>query len=178
MNNIEKIMHENESVLVKAEISKTFYSGVVSLYALGLLLLFIGYEYEIGVIGIVLIVRTFYVNLQEIKEKKSYNCLLTQNRLIIVKGHKIKEIFPINLEDIRTIYIKPINQRLKHILDVGTIEVITTSGGRYVIQNIKEPYLYHKAIIGDIVSATHYSNKDKKKNHYLIKINKKKIILK
>jgi len=159
MSNIEKILHKNEFVLVKADISKTFYNGVASLYLLGLVLLFIGYEYEIGVIGLVLIIRTFYVNLQEIKEKKSYQCLLTQKRLIILKGYKIKEIFPINLEDIRSIYIKPINQRFKNILDVGTIEVITTSGGRYVIRNIKKPYLYHKAIIGDIVSATHYSNK-------------------
>jgi len=158
MSNIDKILHKNESVLVKADISKTFYNGIVSLYLLGLVLFFIGYEYEIGVIGVVLIIRTFYVNLQEIKEKKSYHCLLTQNRLIILKGHKVKEIFPVNLEDIRTIYIKPISQRFKNILDVGTIEVITTSGGRYVIRNIKKPYLFHKAIIGDIVSATHYSN--------------------
>ena len=161
MNNIEKILHKNESVLVKADISKTFYTSIILLYSLGFILLFIGYEYEIGIIGVVLIIRTFYVNLQEIKEKKSYNCLLTQNRLIILKGHKTKEIFPINLEEIRTIYIKPISQRLKNILDVGTIEVITTSGGRYVIKNIKQPYLYHRAIIGDVVSATHYSNKKK-----------------
>lgn len=161
MKNIEKILHKGESVVVKADISITFYTSIALLYLLGFVLLFIGYEYEIGVIGAVLVIRTFYVNLQEIKEKKSYNCLLTQNRLIILKGHKIKEIFPIKLEDIRTIYIKPINERLKNILNVGTIEVITTSGGRYVIRNIKEPYLYHKAIIGDIVSATHYSNKNK-----------------
>jgi hypothetical protein len=129
---------------------------------LGLLLLFIGYEYEIGVIGAVLIIRTFFVNLDEIKEKKSYNCLLTQKRLIILKGHTTKEIFPINLKEIRTIYIKPLTKRFSHLIDVGTLEVITTSGGRYVIKNIKQPYLYHKAIIGDIVSATHYSNKSKK----------------
>jgi len=159
MSDIDKIMHKNESVLVKAEISKTFYSGIASLYALGALLLFIGYTYEIGVIGIVLIIRTFYVHLQEIKEKKSYHCLLTQHRLIILKGHKKREIFPINLQEIRTIYIKPINKHLQKILDVGTLEVITTSGGRYVISNIKKPYIYHRAIIGDIVSATHYSNK-------------------
>jgi hypothetical protein len=129
---------------------------------LGLLLLFIGYEYEIGVIGAVLIIRTFFVNLDEIKEKKSYNCLLTQKRLIILKGHTTKEIFPINLKEIRTIYIKPLTKKFSHLIDVGTLEVITTSGGRYVIKNIKQPYLYHKAIIGDIVSATHYSNKSKK----------------
>jgi hypothetical protein len=164
MNNIDKILHKDESILVKADISKTFYIPIALLYLLGFFLFFIGYEYEIGIIGVVLIIRTFYVNLQEIKEKKSYNCILTQNRLIILKGHKIKEIFPINLEDIRTIYIKPISQKLKNILDVGTIEVVTTSGGRYVIRNIKKPYLYHKAIIGDVVSATHYSNKYKKKN--------------
>lgn len=164
MSNVEKILNKNESVLVKADISKTFYTSIALLYLLGFVLLFIGYEYEIGVIGAVLVIRTFYVNIQEIKEKKSYNCLLTQNRLIILKGHKIKEIFPINLEDIRTIYIKPINNRLKHIFDVGTIEVVTTSGGRYVIRNIKKPYLYHRAIIGDVVSATHYSNKYKKGN--------------
>lgn len=158
MQNIEKILHKNESILVKADISKTFYNGIASLYLLGFVLLFIGYEYEIGVIGVVLIIRTFYVNLQEIKEKRSYHCLLTQDRLIILKGYKIKEIFPINLEDIRTIYIKPSNQMLKNILDVGTLEVITLYGGRYVIGNIKKPYLFHKAIIGDIVSATHYSN--------------------
>ena len=161
MNKIGKILHKNESILVKADISKTFYTGIASLYLLGLVLLFIGYQYEIGVIGLVLIIRTFYVNLQEIKEKKSYHCLLTQDRLIILKGHKTKEIFPINLEDIRTIYIKPINQSLKNILDIGTIEVITTTGGRYVIRNIKRPYTFHRAIIGDIVSATHYSNKNK-----------------
>lgn len=158
MSDIEKILHKDESVLVKADISKTFYTSIALLYLLGFALLFVSYEYEIGVIGLVLILRTLYVNLQEIKEKRSYHCLLTQERLLILKGHKTKEIFPINLEDIRTIYIKPINQRFKNILDVGTIEVITTSGGRYVIQNIKKPYLYHKAIIGDIVSASHYSN--------------------
>jgi len=159
MKNIKKILHKEETILVKADISKTFYTPIALLYLLGFVLLFIGYEYEIGVIGAVLVIRTFYVNLHEIQEKKSYHCLLTQKRLIILKGHKVKEIFPINLVDIRTIYIKPINERFKNILDVGTIEVITTSGGRYVIQNIKKPYLYHKAIIGDIVSATHYSNK-------------------
>lgn len=135
---------------------------MIKLYALGSLLLFIGYEYEIGVIGIVLMIRTFLVHLDEIKEKKSYNCLLTQKRLIILKGRVQKEIFPINLEEIRTIYIKPFNKRFSKIVDVGTLEVITTSGGRYVISNIKQPYLYHRAIIGDIVSATHYSNKSKK----------------
>ncbi|MCW8838284.1 MAG: hypothetical protein OQJ77_05030 [Thiovulaceae bacterium] len=159
MNNINKILHKDESILAKADISITFYTSIALLYLLGFLLLFIGYQYEIGIIGAVLVIRTFYVNLQEIKEKKSYNCLLTEKRLIILKGHKVKEIFPVNLEDIRTIYIKPINQTLKDILDIGTLEVITTSGGRYVIRNIKRPYLYHKAIIGDIVSATHYSNK-------------------
>lgn len=159
MNDIEKIMHENESVLVKAEISNTFYTGIISLYLLGALLLFIGYEYEIGVIGLVLIVRTFYVHMQEIKEKESYNCLLTQNRLIILKGRKKKEIFPIDLKEIRSIYIKPINRYLNKFLDVGTLEVITNSGGRYVISNIKKPYAYHRAIIGDVVSATHYSNR-------------------
>lgn len=161
MKKINKILHKNESILVKADISKTFYSGIASLYLLGLALLFIGYEYEIGVIGMVLIIRTFYVNIQEVKEKESYHCLLTQSRLIILKGHKTKEIFPINLKEIRTIYIKPLSKNLQHMLDVGTIEVITTSGGRYVIKNIKKPYLFHKAIIGDIVSATHYSNKNK-----------------
>jgi len=129
---------------------------------LGILLLLIGYKYEIGVIGAVLVIRTFLVNLNEIKEKKSYNCLLTQKRLIILKGHTTKEIFPINLEEIRTIYIKPLSKQLGKLLDVGTLEVITTSGGRYFISNIKKPYLYHRAIIGDIVSATHYSNKSKK----------------
>ncbi|MBU0721594.1 hypothetical protein KJ877_09655 [bacterium] len=162
MNNLKKVLSQDESVLVSADISKTFYNGILSLYALGLLLLFIGYEYEIGVIGLVLILRTFYVHLNEIKEKKSYNCLLTEKRLIILKGHKSKEIFPINLKDIRTIYIKPVSERFKGLLDVGTLEVVTTSGGRYVIKNIKKPYLYHRAIIGDIVSATNYSNKNKR----------------
>jgi len=129
---------------------------------LGALLLTIGYEYEIGIIGIVLVIRTFFVHLDEIKEKKSYNCVLTQERLIILKGRIQKEIFPIKLEEIRTIYIKPFNKILSKVIDVGTLEVITISGGRYVINNIKQPYLYHRAIIGDIVSATHYSNKSKK----------------
>ena len=161
MKNITKILHKDESVLASAELSRTFYNPLLKLYALGMALLFIGYEYEIGIIGAVLIIRTLYVHTQEIKEKESYHCLLTQKRLIILKGYKTKEIFPVNLEDIRTIYIKPINERFKNILDVGTIEVLTTSGGRYVIRNIKEPYLFHKAIIGDVVSATHYSNKMK-----------------
>ncbi len=161
MHAIEHILHDNESILVKADISKTFYNGILSLYALGALLLFIGYEYEIGVIGIVLIIRTFYVHLQEIQEKKSYHCLLTQERLIILKGRLKQEIFPIRLDEIRTIYIKPIFPRFPNLLDVGSLEVITVSGGRYVIGNIKKPYVYHKAIIGDIVSATHYSNKSK-----------------
>ena len=113
MDNIQKLLHEGETIEASAEISKTFYSGIASLYLLGFLLLFIGYEYEIGVIGLVLVIRTFYVNLQEIKEKKSYHCLLTQERLIILKGHKTKEIFPINLENIRTIYIKPITTRFQ-----------------------------------------------------------------
>ena len=161
MDALEKILHEDESILVSADISKSFYNDIISLYALGALLLYIGYEYEIGVIGLVLIIRTFYMHLQEIKEKKFYQCVLTQNRLIIHKGHKNREIYPIKLEEIRTIYIKPLNERFKNIIDVGTLEVITTSGGRYVISHIKKPYVYHKAIIGDIVSATHYSNKKK-----------------
>lgn len=131
------------------------------LYALGVALLLIGYEYEIGVIGAVLIIRTFYVHFHEVREKKSYHCLLTQKRLIILKGHETQEVYPINLQEIRTIYIKPISKRFSKLLDVGTLEVITTSGGRFVIRNIKHPYLYHRAIIGDIVSATHYSNKFK-----------------
>lgn len=159
MNAVEKILHKDESILVAADISKTFYNGILSLYALGASLLFISYEYEIGVIGIVLILRTFYVHLQEIQEKKFYHCVLTQERLIIHKGYKKKEIFPIKLKEIRTIYIKPNSERFKKILDVGTLEVITTSGGRYVINHIKKPYIYHRAIIGDVVSATHYSNK-------------------
>ena len=159
MDALEKILHEDESILVAADISKTFYNDILSLYALGALLLFIGYEYEIGVIGVVLIIRTFYVHLQQIREKRYYHCVLTQERLIIHKGYKKKEIFPIRLEEIRTIYIKPNSERFKRILDVGTLEVITTSGGRYVISHIKKPYVYHRAIIGDVVSATHYSNK-------------------
>jgi hypothetical protein len=160
----EKTLHENETISVRAEISKTYYNGIVSLYLLGLVLLFIGQEFEIGVIGIVLIIRTFYVHLQEIKEKASYHCVLTNKRLIILKGKKIPEIFPIELDEIRTIYIKPITKNFQSFLDVGALEVLTTSGGRYVIRNIKRPYEYHKAIIGDIVSATHYSNKSTKVN--------------
>lgn len=162
MEAFKKILHEDETILARAEISKTFYNGIVALYALGALLLFIGYEYEIGVIGLVLILRTFYVHIQEIKEKRSYNALLTEKRLIILKGHKTPEIFPIVLKDIRTIYIKPMSERFQKFLDVGTLEVITTSGGRYVIKNIKKPYMYHRAIIGDIVSATKYSDAPKK----------------
>jgi hypothetical protein len=160
MKNINKILLKHESILVQAQISKTFYNPLLKLYALGVLLLFIGYEYEIGVIGIVLIVRTFYVHMHEIREKKHYQCLLTEERLIILKGYEVKEIFPIRLESIRTIYIKPISVMFKNILDVGTLEVLTTSGGRYVIKNIKHPYDYHRAIIGDVVSALHYSNKE------------------
>ena len=126
------------------------------LYLLAFSLLFIGYEYHLGVLGIVLLLRTLYVHYYEIKEKASYHCVLTEERLIILKGHRVGEIFPIRLEEIRTIYIKPINSVFKNFLDVGTLEVITTSGGRFVIENIKQPYLYHRAIIGDVVSALHY----------------------
>jgi hypothetical protein len=161
MINFKKILRKDESILVSAEISKTFYNPLLKLYALGALLLLIGYEYEIGVIGAVLIIRTLYVHTQEIKEKRSYHAVLTQERLIILKGHAVREIIPIELSEIRTIYIKPITERFKRFLDVGTLEVLTTSGGRYVVRNVKEPYLYHRAIIGDVVSATHYSNKMK-----------------
>ncbi|MDH4943951.1 hypothetical protein [Sulfurimonas sp. C5] len=162
MKEFEKTLHEDETIAVRAEISKTYYNGIISLYLLGAILLFIGQELEIGVIGIVLIIRTFYVHLQEIKEKASYHCLLTNKRLIILKGKKTPEIFPVELDEIRTIYIKPLTRKFQSIIDVGALEVLTTSGGRYVIKNIKRPYEYHRAIIGDIVSATHYSNKSKK----------------
>ncbi len=164
MQDIEKILHPEESILVSANISKTFYLDILSLYGLALLLLFIGYEYEIGVIGIVLLIRTAYVHTKEIKEKASYHCILTQERIIIHKGHEKREIFPIQLEEVRTIYIKPINERFKSIIDVGTLEVITTSGGRYVIGHVKRPYEYHRAIIGDVVAATNYANKKRKSN--------------
>ncbi len=162
MQDIEKILHPNESILVSADISKTFYIDILSLYALGFLLLFIGYEYEIGVIGLVLVLRTFYMHLQEIKEKSSYHCVLTQERIIIHKGHKKREIFPIKLEEIRTIYIKPINETFKNIVDVGTLEVLTNTGGRYVISHVKNPYEYHRAIIGDVVSSTNYAKRREK----------------
>lgn len=164
MQSIEKILHPEESILVSAEISKTFYNDLLLLYGLGFLLLFIGYEYEIGVIGLVLLIRTFYVHLHEIREKKHYHCILTQERLIIHKGYENREILPVRLEEIRTIYIKPINERFKNIIDVGTLEVITTSGGRYVISHIKKPYVYHRAIIGDVVSATSYAKRKTLKN--------------
>lgn len=157
MRSIEKILHKGETILVSADISKSFYNGIISLYALGFLLLFIGYEYEIGIIGVVLILRTLYMHIQEIREKASYHCVLTQERLIIHKGHKKREMFPIRLEEIRTIYIKPLNVHLKSVLDVGTLEVVTTSGGRYVISHIEQPYEYHRAIIGDVVDATNYA---------------------
>lgn len=163
MQAIEKMLHPEESILASADISKTFYIDIISLYALGFLLLFIGYEYEIGVIGGVLVLRTFYMHLKEIQEKKFYHCVLTQKRIIIHKGYKKREIFPIKLEEIRTIYIKPINERFKNIIDVGTLEVLTTSGGRYVISHIKEPYAYHRAIIGDVVSSTNYAKRNIKK---------------
>jgi hypothetical protein len=165
MQAIEKMLHPEESILVSADISKTFYNDIISLYALGFLLLFIGYEYEIGVIGGVLVLRTFYMHLKEIQEKKFYSCVLTQERIIIHKGYKKREIFPIKLEEIRTIYIKPINERLKNFIDVGTLEVLTTSGGRYVISHIKAPYAYHRAIIGDVVSSTNYAKRNIKKEN-------------
>lgn len=162
MKTIEEMLHEDETILVSADISNTFYNGILSLYALGVLLLFMGYELEIGVIGIVLIIRTFYVHLHEIREKRHYHCVLTPKRLIIHKGYKNPEIIPINLEEIRTIYIKPYNERLKKQIDVGTLEVLTTSGGRYVISHIKKPLAYHRAIIGDVVAATSYARKHNK----------------
>ncbi len=163
MKRLEKSLRNNESILVAAEISKSFYNSIISLYLLGAVLLLISYEYEIGVIGLVLILRTAYIHYYEIKEKGSYHCVLTQERLIIHKGHANTEIFPIELEEIRTIYVKPLSEQFKNIFDVGTLEVVTTTGGRYVISHIKEPYVYHKAIIGDIVSATNYAMKREKR---------------
>lgn len=115
MKDFEKVLHEDETIQVTAEISKTYYNGIVSLYLLGAVLLFIGQELEIGVIGIVLIIRTFYVHMQEIKEKKSYHCILTDQRLIILKGEKTREIFPVKLDEIRTIYIKPITKHFQKV---------------------------------------------------------------
>ena len=163
MKAIAAILEADESILVDAKISKTFYSSIISLYLLGIILFIIGYEYEIGIIGVVLLLRTAYIHNQEIKEKASYHALLTQKRLIILKGYKSSEIFPIPFEEIKTIYVKPLNKRLQRFLDVGSIEVLTQSGGRYVIEHIKNPYAYHKAIIGDIVAATHYDNLSKVK---------------
>jgi len=156
MKNLEKIFHKGETPLVSAEISNTFYFTTISLYLLGFLLLLVSYEYEIGVIGIVLIIRTFYLHLKEIKDKQFYQCILTQERIIIQKGHLHREVFPIDLKDIRTIYIKPFNEKLKNIIDVGSLEVITNSGGRYVINHIKKPYKFHKEIISDVVDALRY----------------------
>lgn len=153
MENIDKVLHEDETVLAQAKIAKSFYNPLLKLYALGALLLFIGYKYELGIIGAVLISRTIYVHMHEIVEKRHYHCLLTEERLIILKGYKIKEIFPIELQEIRTIYIK----LTSNFFDIGTLEVLTKSGGRYVIKNIKHPYDYHRAIIGDIINSQHYS---------------------
>ena len=164
MKDIEKILHPQETVLVSADISKSFYLHLLPLYLLAFLLLLIAYELEIGVIGLVLLLRTAYVHFFEIKEKASFHCVLTQERLIIHKGHKIREIFPIRLEEIRSIYIKPTSKVFQIFMDVGTLEVVTNSGGRYVIRHIKEPYTYHRAIIGDVVSATNYAKQKAKKD--------------
>ena len=161
-SSLKSILHENESIIESAEISKTFYSGIVSLYALGVVLLFLGYEYNLGVIGLVLVLRTFYMHMQEIQEKKYYHCVLTQERIIIQKGKVKREVFPIELKSIRTIYIKPVSERFKKIIDVGALEVLTKEGGRYVINDVKRPYEYHRAIIGDVVSATNYKKMKQK----------------
>jgi hypothetical protein len=151
-----KILHKEEQILVSAEISNSFYFTTITLYMFAFILLFVGYEYEIGVIGMVLLLRTFYLHLKEIKDKKFYQCVLTEERIIIQKGHLHREVFPIELSEIRTIYIKPFSERFKNIIDVGTLEVITNSGGRYVISHIKKPYAFHKEIISDVVDALRY----------------------
>jgi len=153
-----KILHKEETILVSAEISNSFYFTTITLYLFAFVLLFVGYEYEIGVIGMVLLLRTFYLHLKEIKDKKFYQCILTDTRIIIQKGHIHREIFPIELKDIRTIYIKPFSERFKSVLDVGTLEVITNSGGRYVINHIKKPYKFHKEIISDVVDSSRYES--------------------
>ncbi|MDX1296446.1 MAG: hypothetical protein R3302_09260 [Sulfurimonadaceae bacterium] len=162
MQAIEKILHENETVQVVAKISKTYYNDFLVLYALALALMLIGYEMEIGILGLVLFLRTLYLHLHAIQDKRFYYCVLTDERLIIHKGYKKQEIFPVKLEEIRTIYIKPYSERFKGFIDVGTLEVITTSGGRFVIDHIKSPYTYHRAIIGDIVDATNYAKRKKR----------------
>jgi len=151
-----KILRNEETILVSAEISNSFYFTTISLYLFAFLLLFVGYEYEIGVIGVVLLLRTFYMHLKEMKDKEFYQCVLTQERIIIQKGHLYREVFPIELSEIRTIYIKPFNEKFKSIIDVGTLEVITNSGGRYVINHIKKPYKFHREIISDVVDASRY----------------------
>ena len=78
-----KILRKEETILVSAEISNSFYFTTITLYLFALLLLFVGYEYEIGVIGMVLLLRTFYLHLKEIKDKAFYQCVLTQERIII-----------------------------------------------------------------------------------------------
>jgi len=156
-----KILRKEETILVSAQISNSFYFTTLTLYLFAFLLLFVGYEYEIGIIGMVLLLRTFYLHLKEIKDKKFYQCVLTQERIIIQKGHIHREIFPIELKEIRTIYIKPFNEKLKNIIDVGSLEVITNSGGRYVINHIKKPYEFHREIISDVVDATRYEHQKK-----------------
>jgi len=148
---IKEILLENEVVLHEAEISNTFYAPIIKLYMLGFFLLLMGHEMDFGVIGSVLVIRTFFIHMSEIKEKASYHCFITTERLVILKGNKIKEILPVSIKNIKTIFVKPFSERFKKHIPVGTLEVLSVFGGRYVIRNIKNPYDFHRLIIGEVI---------------------------
>jgi hypothetical protein len=159
--NIQEILLEGEEVLYKANISMTFYMPIIKMYLLAIVLLYIGYEMELGIIGGVLLIRTFIININEVKEKASYSCIITNERLVIMKGTRIKEILPVSIKNIKTIFVKPFSERFKKYIDVGTLEVLSVFGGRYVIRNIEKPYDFHKKIIGEIIEEKKINLDDK-----------------
>jgi len=159
--NIQEILLEDETLLYKATISMTFYMPIIKMYLLAIVLLFIGYKMELGIIGGVLLIRTFIINLSEIKEKASYSCFITNERLVIMKGNKLREILPVSKKNIKTIFVKPFSERFKKYINVGTLEVLSVFGGRYVIRNIENPYDFHKMIIGEVIEEKKINNEDK-----------------
>ena len=154
MKNLE-ILREDEFIVEEAEISHTYFLEVYILYLISFSLLIISNELHLGIIGVVLLIRTVMTNYKFIQNKKAYSCVVTNQRLIIFKGQVLQEINPVSLKNVKTIFIKPFT--LFHFLkvkDVGSLEIITKFDGRYVIEHIRNPYDFHKNIINDVVTAT------------------------
>ena len=165
----EEILREEEFIKYEADISHIFYIPIYKLYALSFLLLYISNELHIGVVGIILLIRTIISNFDFINEKRAYACTVTNERLITFKGHNLQEINPVSIKNIKTIFVKPVSNPIIRILklDIGSVEVLTNFDGRYIIENVVKPYEFHKSIIGDVLETKSLDNNKQKKEDNL-----------